>query len=71
MASGGRRLALVLACIAAVAAVVAPAALSTSGTSVAGLEAGVLQELNAVRADHGLVTFRSNVKLALDDDAVI
>jgi uncharacterized protein YkwD len=31
---------------------------------MAGLEAGVLQQLNAVRADHGLSALRSNAKLA-------
>jgi uncharacterized protein YkwD len=31
---------------------------------MAGLEAGVLQQLNAVRADHGLSALRTNAKLA-------
>src|SRR5690348_13423668 len=71
MASGGRRTVFVLACMAAVVAVLAPAALSTpstSGTSVASLESGVLQQLNAVRADHGLVALRSSPKLAAAAD---
>jgi uncharacterized protein YkwD len=31
---------------------------------MAGLEAGVLQQLNAVRTDHGLSALRTNAKLA-------
>ncbi len=31
---------------------------------MAGLEAGVLQQLNAVRAEHGLSALRTNAKLA-------
>lgn len=71
MASGGRRTIFVLACTAAVVAVLAPAALSrpsTSGTSVASLESGVLQQLNAVRAGHGLVALRSSPRLAAAAD---
>jgi uncharacterized protein YkwD len=67
MASGGSRLWFVFACAAAVVAVAAPAALSApsaSRFSVAGLESGLLQQLNAIRADHGLSALRSNAKLA-------
>jgi uncharacterized protein YkwD len=56
-----------LASVAAVVAMAAPVALSTptSGTvSVGGLEVGVLQQLNAVRADRGLAALRANAKLA-------
>ena len=53
-----------MACVAALVALTAPAALSASSTSMAGLEAGVLQQLNAVRADHGLSALRTNAKLA-------
>ena len=56
-----------LACIAALVAVATPAALSASSAtrvSVASLESGLLQDLNAVRADHGLAALRSNAKLA-------
>ena len=47
-----------LACVAALVAVSAPAAVSapsTNGSTLASLEAGLLQQLNAVRTDHGLV----------------
>ena len=71
MASGGSRLWFVFACAAAVVAVAAPAALSApsaSRFSVAGLESGLLQQLNAIRADHGLSALRSNAKLAAAAD---
>jgi uncharacterized protein YkwD len=68
VASGGRRIWVALACIAALVAVAAPAALSASTTSMTGLESGVLQQLNAVRADHGLPALRSNAKLAAAAD---
>jgi uncharacterized protein YkwD len=57
-----------LACIAAVVAVAAPAALSESSASMAGLESGLLQQLNAVRADHGLPALRANARLAAAAD---
>jgi uncharacterized protein YkwD len=71
MASGGRRTVLALACVAAIVAVAAPAARSTSsrsGMSIASLEAGLLVQLNAVRAGHGLAALRSNAKLAAAAD---
>src|SRR5436305_6139034 len=68
VASGGRRIWVALACIAALVAVAAPAALSASSTSMAGLESGLLQQLNAVRADHGLPALRANAKLAAAAD---
>jgi uncharacterized protein YkwD len=60
----------VLACAAAVVAVAAPAAFASTATrsSLAALETGVLQQLNAVRADHGLAALRSNAKLAAAAD---
>ena len=61
----------VLACAAAVVAVAAPAALSDSSASrmsIASLESGLLQQLNSVRADHGLVALRSNPKLTAAAD---
>jgi uncharacterized protein YkwD len=57
-----------LACIAAVVAVAAPAAFSESSASMAGLESGLLQQLNAVRADHGLPALRANARLAAAAD---
>jgi uncharacterized protein YkwD len=67
MASGGSRTIAVLACVAALVAVAAPAALSASSTSsstLAALESGVLRQLNAVRADHGLSVLRESPRLA-------
>jgi uncharacterized protein YkwD len=56
--------------LAALVAVSAPAAFSQTarGTSVAALEAGLLQQLNAVRTDRGLSALRSNAKLAAAAD---
>ena len=57
----------VLTCAAAVVAIAAPAALSASSstsTSVASLESGLLQQLNAVRTDRGVSALRLNGKLA-------
>jgi uncharacterized protein YkwD len=70
MASAGSRIWVALACAAALVAVSAPAALSQTarGTSVAALEVGLLQQLNTVRADHGLSALRSNVRLAAAAD---
>jgi uncharacterized protein YkwD len=70
MASGGSRIWVALACLAALVAVSAPAAFSQTarGTSVAALEAGLLQQLNAVRTDRGLSALRSNAKLAAAAD---
>jgi uncharacterized protein YkwD len=59
---------LAFACVAAIVAVLAPAALSARATSMAGLESGLLQQLNAVRTDHGLAALRSNAKLAAAAD---
>ena len=55
-----------LACLAAVVAVAAPAALSSTAerTSISALESGLLQQLNGVRADRGLEALRANAKLA-------
>ena len=70
MASGGRRYVAALACVvalAALAAAVAPGARSTpdrQGASVAALESGVLERLNAIRSGHGLVPLRASSKLA-------
>lgn len=61
---------MVLACVAALA-VSAPAAFSapsTRGSLVASLESGVLQQLNAVRADHGLFALRPSARLAAAAD---
>jgi uncharacterized protein YkwD len=65
-ASGVKRLLLVLGLVTALAA--APAALagrSTSGqASIQALDAGVLVQLNAIRAAHGLVPLRLNPTLS-------
>jgi uncharacterized protein YkwD len=70
MASGGRRIAAALACLVALAALAAVAA-PTAGSAPArhdvalvGLESGVLQKLNAIRARHGLVPLHPSTKLA-------
>ena len=66
MESRGSRILAVLVSATALVAVAAPAALSSPSTrslSVASLEAGVLQQLNAVRADHGLAPLRANTRL--------
>ena len=71
MASGGGRLWVALACAAALVAVAAPAALSSptaNGSTLGALETGLLQQLNAVRADHGLGGLRSNGKLTAAAD---
>jgi len=60
-----------VACAASLVAVAAPAARSspsTDGASVAALETGLLQQLNAVRTDHGLAALRSNGKLTAAAD---
>jgi uncharacterized protein YkwD len=67
MASARSRLWLVLSCVGALVAVAAPAAASAPSAvhlSMAGLESGLLQQLNAVRADHGLSALRANARLA-------
>ncbi|HZU19675.1 MAG TPA: CAP domain-containing protein [Gaiellaceae bacterium] len=59
-----------LACAAALAVAVTPIALSSTSSSerahasVAALETGVLDELNEVRADHGLPALRDNPALS-------
>jgi uncharacterized protein YkwD len=70
MASGGRRVVAALACLAALAVLAAVAA-PTAGSaptrhdaSLIGLESGVLQKLNAIRARHGLVPLRASTRLA-------
>jgi uncharacterized protein YkwD len=67
MASSGRRILAVIVSAAAVVSLAAPAAFSApsvGSSSVAALESGVLRQLNAVRAGHGLVPFRVNTRLA-------
>jgi uncharacterized protein YkwD len=67
MASLGRTVVAALACVVSVAAVAAPAAFSSSNresSSLAALESGVLHQLNAIRAEHGLVPLRSSARLA-------
>jgi len=71
MASGWSRPFVVLVCVAALVAVSAPVAVSsasTNGSLVASLESGLLQQLNAVRADHGLVALHVNARLATAAD---
>jgi uncharacterized protein YkwD len=68
MARGGRTI-VALACAAAIVAVLAPAALSTTQssnrtTSAVVLESNVLEQLNAIRADHGLAPLHLNSKLS-------
>ena len=55
-----------LACLGAVVAVAAPAALSSTAgqTSVSALESGLLQQVNTIRADRGLGALRANARLA-------
>src|SRR5205823_2262255 len=67
MASGGSRIFTVLACVAALVAVSAPAALSapsSNTTTLASLVSGLLRQLHAIRTDRGLVALRSNSRLA-------
>ena len=67
MASGGSRTFVVLACVAALVAIAAPAALSAASTNrstLVSLESGVLRQLNAVRSGHGLVALRESPGLA-------
>lgn len=67
MASGGSRTFVVLALAAAVVSIAAPAAFSAASTdtaTLASLESGVLRQLNAIRADHGLVALRESSALA-------
>ena len=66
MASSGGRILAVLACAAALAAVAAPGAVSSPSTNrstLVTLESGVLRQLNAIRADHGLVALRPSASL--------
>ena len=56
-----------LACVVGLAAVVAPAGVSSSSrgeSSLAALESGVLQKVNAIRARHGLRPLHANASLA-------
>jgi uncharacterized protein YkwD len=70
MAAGGGRTLIAIACAVALTAVAAPLAVSspsshrTARVASASLESGLLQQLNAVRADHGLATLRTNPRLA-------
>jgi uncharacterized protein YkwD len=70
MASGGRRIFAALACLAVVAAVAAVAvptagsAPATRDAALVGLQSGVLEKLNAIRARHGLVPLHANARLA-------
>jgi uncharacterized protein YkwD len=55
-----------LAGLAAVLVVAAPAAFSASSASsstLAALQTGLLQQLNAIRSDHGLVPLRTSARL--------
>jgi len=64
---GRGRLWFVLACVAAIVAIAGPAASSapsSSRMSMTDLETGVIDQLNAVRADHGLAALHANVRLA-------
>ncbi len=66
MASGGGRIFAVLACVVALGAVAAPAAVSSAATNrstLVSLESGVLRQLNAIRAGHGLAALRSSPRL--------
>ena len=53
----------VLACVAAVAAPTASPSGSTGHGALSSLESGVLQQLNLIRAQHGLVALKLNVQL--------
>ena len=57
---------MVLACAAAVIAVLAPAAISAPSSSHTSLslESGVLRQLNAIRTDRGLPALRESSRLA-------
>jgi uncharacterized protein YkwD len=66
MASGGGRILAVLAWMATLVAVAAPAAVaspSTHRSTLVALESGVLRQLNAIRADHGLGALRPSLRL--------
>jgi uncharacterized protein YkwD len=66
MASGGSRTLAVFACVAALLAVAAPAAFSAPSAgraNLSALESGVLRQLNAVRAGHGLGALRASARL--------
>ena len=55
-----------LACVAAVVGVAAPAALSSGSAphvTLTSLESGVLRQLNQIRAQHGLVPLRLSARL--------
>jgi uncharacterized protein YkwD len=72
MASGGSRLRVVVTCLVAIVAIAAPAAFAapaSTHSSLTALESGVLQQLNAIRADHGLQALRSNAKLVAAADS--
>jgi uncharacterized protein YkwD len=67
MACGGSRIFAVLACVAALVAVSAPAAFSapsTNGSTLVSLESGLLRQLNVIRTDRGLVALRPSSRLA-------
>jgi uncharacterized protein YkwD len=67
MASCGSRILAVLVSAVALVSVAAPAAFSApseANWSAAALESGVFRQLNAIRADHGLVPLRVNTRLA-------
>jgi len=54
-------------CVVALSSVAAPVATSSPSrhhSTLAALESGVLQQLNAIRARHGLVALRANSRLA-------
>ena len=66
MARRARVVAVAAACVAVVSAFVAPAAVSSSANgraTLATLETGVLEQLNAIRRAHGLVPLRLNARL--------
>jgi uncharacterized protein YkwD len=70
MAAGGGRTLIAIACAVSLTAVAAPVAASSSSShrtarvASASLESGLLQQLNAVRTDHGLAALRGSPRLA-------
>jgi uncharacterized protein YkwD len=53
----------VLACVAALAAPAASPSGSTGQVALSSLESGVLQQLNLIRTQHGLVPLKLNLQL--------
>src|SRR3954452_25601466 len=69
--AGGWKTGIVALCVLVVAAVTAPAALTTptrDASSLSSLESGVLRQLNDIRTQHGLVPLRLSASLTAASD---